>query len=55
MALEVKELVIKLTVKKTDADLKLKSAADIPSYLKKEIVKDCVEKVLQRLESKIER
>jgi len=55
MAIEIKELVIKLTVRKSDSEVKIKSTSDISSQIKKEIVKDCVEKVLQRLESKIER
>jgi hypothetical protein len=54
MPIEIKELIIKMTVSEKMPE-RLNIHSELPSVAKDKIVKECVEKVLRKLESKIER
>ncbi len=54
MAIEIKELIIKMTVSSSDNE-KRPVQLEMPSSVKNKIVKECVDKVMQKLQSKIER
>ncbi|WP_156026819.1 DUF5908 family protein [Sporocytophaga myxococcoides] len=54
MAIEIKELIIKMTVSSSNGEKKAVQL-DMPSSVKNKIVKECVEKVMQKLQSKIDR
>jgi hypothetical protein len=51
MAIEIKELIIKMTVSEKTFDKK-PSAGEINATLKNKIVKECIDKVLAKLESR---
>ena len=53
MAIEVKELVVKVNVQEDNSPQK--STAEPTPLLTKKLVKECVEQVMQRLELKLER
>jgi hypothetical protein len=53
MAIIIKELVIKVNV--TSKAVETKSTEEITSAAKAKIVKECVDRVLEKLELKIER
>jgi hypothetical protein len=58
MPIEIKELIIRLTVNTTPATGQNGSGqakADITPQLKQEIIEECVEKILEILEEKQER
>lgn len=54
MAIEVKELIIKMTVKNT-IPFRKEFSEKVNYDEKNKIIAECVEKVLQKLESKMER
>jgi hypothetical protein len=54
MAIEIKELVIKMVVHSNPIKHQ-KVASEFSEATKKQIIKECVDKVLDKLESKIER
>jgi hypothetical protein len=54
MAIEIKELIIKMVVH-TSPLKHQKVSAEFNDAAKKQIIKECVDKVLDKLESKIER
>jgi hypothetical protein len=53
MAIEIKELIIKMTV--SSSTDKKPVQVDLPSSVKNKIVKECVDKVLQKIHLKQER
>ena len=55
MALEIKELKIKINVVEKASAIKNIENQELSQSHKKEIVKECVDKVLEILESKLER
>ncbi len=54
MAIEIKELIIKMTVTEGRSERKHISS-ELNEVAKNNIIKKCVEKVMEKLESKIER
>lgn len=54
MPIEIKELIIKMNIEENQF-AKSKMNEEISAALKNKIVKECVEKVLKELESKVER
>ena len=54
MPLEVKELVVKVTVGQSESKANRSEKIDLKS-LQKKIVQECVDKVLEKLENKFQR
>lgn len=54
MAIEIKELIIKVNVQ-TNSSIQKAVKGELTQDEKNQLVKDCVEKVLEKLESKTER
>lgn len=54
MAIEIKELIIKMNVMAKPSE-KLVVSGELSSAAKNRIIKECVDRVLQQLESKVER
>jgi hypothetical protein len=52
MAIEIKELIIKVTVNNSPSKTTSEKKHSVTSIDKKQIIKECVEKVMEKLEMK---